>query len=169
MSITTTANAGLSRTQPIPDESTILHFRHPLERHHLGVELIAVINEHLARQGLRIREGTTVDASIIAAPSSAKNRRRERDPEMHQVKKGNEWHFGMKLHIGVDAATGLVHSLSATRANVSDVAEAHRLLHGSESEAWRDAGYQGVEKPPEHAGSERPGGGPAPRGRPTVT
>ena len=101
-----------------------------------------------------MREGTVVDASIIAAPSSTKNRRRERDPEMHQVKKGNEWHFGMKLHIGVDAATGLVHSLSATGANVSDVTEAHRVLHGDESEAWGDAGYQGVQKRPEHAGSE---------------
>ena len=144
---------GLSLSEPIPDESTILHFRHLLERHDLGTQLFGAINEHLARRGLRLREGTIVDASIIAAPSSTKNRRGERDPEMHQTKKGNEWHFGMKLHIGVDAATGLVHSLHATAANVSDVTEAHRLLHGGESEAWGDAGYRGVEKRPEHAQS----------------
>ena len=95
-----------------------------------------------------------MDASIIEAPSSTKNRRRARDPEMHQTKKGNEWRFGMKLHIGVDADSGLVHSMRATAANVADVTEAHRLLHGEEREAYGDAGYQGVEKRPEQAGSE---------------
>ncbi len=95
-----------------------------------------------------------MDASIIAAPSSTKNRQRARDPEMHQTKKGNEWHFGMKLHIGVDADSGLVHSMRATAANVADVTEAHRLLHGEEREAYGDAGYRGVEKRPEQAGSE---------------
>ena len=99
----------------------------------------------------RVGEGTIVDASIIEAPSSTKNRRRARDPEMHQTKKGNEWHFGMKLHIGVDADSGLVHSMRATAANVADVTEAHRLLHGEEREAYGDAGYQGVEKRPEQA------------------
>ena len=137
---------GLTLTEAIPDESTILHFRHLLERHDLGRGLFETINAHLASRGLRLREGTIVDASIIEAPSSTKNRRRERDPEMHQTKKGNEWHFGMKLHIGVDADSGLVHSLSTTAANVGDVTEAHRLLHGAEREAYGDAGYRGVEK-----------------------
>ena len=137
---------GLTLSEPIPDESTILHFRHLLERHELGTALFAAINAHLARHGLRLREGTIVDATIIEAPSSTKNRRGERDPEMHQTKKGNTWHFGMKLHIGVDADTGLVHSVHATAANVADVTEAHRLLHGAEREAYGDAGYRGVER-----------------------
>ena len=137
-----------------PDESTILHFRHLLERHDLGTKLFETINAHLAKRGLRLREGTIVDASIIEAPSSTKNRRRARDPQMHQTKKGNEWRFGMKLHIGVDADSGLVHSMWATAANVADVTEAHRLLHGEEREAYGDAGYRGVEKRPEQARSE---------------
>ena len=140
---------GLSLAEALPDETTILHFRHLLEGHALGTGLFETINAHLAKQGLRLQEGTIVDASIIAAPSSTKNRQRERDPEMHQTKKGNAWHFGMKLHIGVDAGTGLVHSLSTTAANVADVTEAHRLLHGGETEAIGDAGYQGVEKRPQ--------------------
>ena len=145
---------GLTLIEAIPDESTILHFRHLLERHDLGTKLFETINAHLAKRGLRLREGTIVDASIIEAPSSTKNRRRARDPEMHQTKKGNEWHFGMKLHIGVDAGSGLVHSMRATAANVADVTEAHRLLHGEEREAYGDAGYQGVEKRPEQARAE---------------
>ena len=144
---------GLTLSEAIPDESTILHFRHLLERHDLGTKLFETINAHLARRGLRLREGTIVDASIIEAPSSTKNRRRARDPEMHQTRKGRQWFFGMKLHTGTDARTGLVHSVSTTAANSSDVTEAHRLLHGGETEAWGDAGYQGVEKRPEHAGS----------------
>ena len=96
--------------------------------------------------GLRLREGTIVDATIIAAPSSTKNRTGQRDPEMYQVKKGNQYHFGMKLHIGVDAETGLVHSMTTTPANVHDVTEAHRLLHGGELQVWGDAGYMGVQK-----------------------
>ena len=143
---------GLTLSEPIPDESTILHFRHLLERHELGTALFAAINAHLARRGLRLREGTIVDATIIEAPSSTKNRRRERDPEMHQTKKGNTWHFGMKLHVGVDADTGLVHSVRATAANVADVTEAQRLLHGAEREAYGDAGYRGVEKRREQPG-----------------
>ena len=146
--------AGLSLSEPIPDETTILHFRHLLERHQLGTALFATINAHLARQGLQVREGTIVDSTIISAPSSTKNRERARDPEMHQTRKGRQWFFGMKLHTGTDARTGLVHSLHTTAANVSDVTEAHRLLHGGESAVWGDAGYQGVEKRPEHAGSE---------------
>ena len=97
-------------------------------------------------QGLRLREGTIVDATIIEAPSSNKNRGGARDPEMHQAKKGNQWHFGMKVHIGVDVDTGLVHRMRATAANVHDITEAHNLLHGGETKVWCDAGYQGVHK-----------------------
>ena len=138
--------AGLRLSEPIPDESTILHFRHLLERHQLGQGLFEEIKGHLAEQGVRLREGTIVDATIIEAPSSTKNSTGERDPEMRQVKKGNQYHFGMKLHIGVDAETGIVHSLSATSANAHDVTEAHRLLHGGEKQVWGDAGYIGVQK-----------------------
>lgn len=144
--------AGLRLSEPIPDESTILHFRHLLERRQLGQGLFEEIKEHLAEQGVRLQEGTIVDATIIAAPSSTKNRSGERDPEMRQVKKGNQYHFGMKLHIGVDAKTGLVHSLSTTSANVHDVTEAHRLLHGGEKRVWGDAGYIGVQKRKENLG-----------------
>ena len=135
---------GLTLRDPLPDESTILHFRHLLEEHQLGQGLFAEINAHLESQGLRLREGTIVDATIIEAPSSTKNRTGQRDPQMRQVKKGNQYHFGMKLHIGVDAVTGLVHSLATTSANVHDVTETHRLLHGEESQVWGDAGYVGV-------------------------
>ena len=110
------------------------------------------INRHLASQGLRLREGTIVDASIIEAPSSTKNGAGERDPQMRQTKKGNEWHFGMKVHVGVDSETGVVHSMSTTSANVHDVTEAHRLLHGGEKRVWGDAGYQGVAKREENMG-----------------
>ena len=125
---------------------TILKFRRLLEKHGLGEGLFAEINAHLASLGHRARKGTIVDASIIEAPSSTKNMKRERDPEMHQTKKGNQWHFGMKAHIGVDAESGLAHSLETTAANVSDVATAHAVLHGDEEEVWGDAGYQGVGK-----------------------
>ena len=138
--------AGLRLSEPIPDESTILHFRHLLEGHHLGQGLFEEIKSHLEEQGVRLREGTIVDATIIEAPSSTKNRTGQRDPQMRQVKKGNQYHFGMKLHIGVDAKTGVVHSFSATSANVHDVTEAHRLLHGGEEQVWGDAGYIGVQK-----------------------
>ena len=138
--------AGLRLTEPLPDESTILHFRHLLEEHQMGQGLFGEIKDYLKDQGLRMEEGTIVDATIIEAPSSTKNRTRERDPQMRQVKKGNQYHFGMKLHIGVDARTGLVHSFSTTSANVHDVTETHRLLHGGESQVWGDAGYVGVQK-----------------------
>ena len=144
--------AGLRLSEPIPDESTILHFRHLLERHELGQGLFEEIKSHLEDQGVRLREGTIVDATIIEAPSSTKNRSGQRDPEMRQVKKGNQYHFGMKLHIGVDAETGLVHSFSTTSANVHDVTEAHRLLHGEEQQVWGDAGYIGVQKREENLG-----------------
>ena len=139
---------------PLPDETTILNFRHLLEEGRLGQGRMEEINRHLATQGLRLREGTIVDASIIEAPSSTKNGAGERDPQMRQTKKGNEWHFGMKVHVGVDSETGVVHSMSATSANVHDVTEAHRLLHGGQKRVWGDAGYQGVAKRDENRGLE---------------
>ncbi len=143
---------GLKLSGALPDETTILHFRHLLEAHGLGERLFQDINGHLAAQGLRLREGTIVDATIIEAPSSVKNRAGERDPEMHQAKKGNEWHFGMKVHVGADAETGMVHSMTTTPANVHDVTEAHRLLHGGETHVWGDAGYRGVDRREENRG-----------------
>ena len=145
---------GLSLSEALTDETTILNFRHLLERQQLGKGLFEEINAHLESQGLRLREGNIVDASIIEAPSSTKNRSGERDPDMHQTKKGNKWHFGMKLHIGVDADTGLVHSVSTTPANAHDVTEAHNLLHGGERVVWCDAGYQGVQKREENLGRQ---------------
>lgn len=146
--------AGLNITGPIPDESTILKFRHLLEAHNLGGKLFNEINKHLEDQGLILKEGTIIDASIIAAPTSTKNEKSERDPEMHQVKKGNEWYFGMKVHIGVDDELGIVHSLTTTAANVHDITEAKNLLHGEEERIRGDAGYQGIEKREEHQSRE---------------
>ncbi len=145
---------GLKLSGPLPDETTILNFRHLLEQHSLGQGLLEEINAHLEFQGLKLREGTIVDATIIEAPSSTKNRTGERDPEMHQTKKGNQWHFGMKAHIGVDSETGIVHSMCATAANAHDVTETHKLLHGGETVVWGDAGYQGVHKREENQGLE---------------
>ena len=146
--------AGLRLSEAMPGETTILNFRHLLEQHGLGRGLFHEINAHLESLGLRLREGTIVDASIIEAPSSPKNRAGARDPEMHQTKKGNQWHFGMKVHIGVDSETGVVHSVTTTAANAHDVTEAHRLLHGGETRVWGDAGYQGVHKREENRGRE---------------
>ena len=129
-----------------PDATTLLHFRRLLEQHDLTRAIFAAINGHLAEQGLLLREGTIVDATIIAAPPSTKNRAKARDPEMHQTKKGNEWHFGMKAHIGVDAVSGLVHAVVGTAANVSDISQAANLLHGDESSVHADAGHLGLEK-----------------------
>jgi len=144
--------AGLRLTGPLPDETTILKFRHLLEEHDLGEGLFAEINAHLASLGYGVRKGTIVDASIVDAPSSTKNAKGGRDPEMHQTKKGNQWYFGMKAHIGVDAQSGLAHSLETTAANVSDVATAHAVLHGGEETVHGDAGYQGVGKRDENRG-----------------
>ena len=144
--------AGLSLTKPIPDETTILNFRHLLEKHGLGKVILKEVNKHLENKGLLLREGTIVDATIISAPSSTKNKEGKRDPEMHQTKKGNEWHFGMKMHIGVDDALGVIHSMSTTAANEHDVTQAKHLLHGDESRFWGDAGYQGIHKRPEFEG-----------------
>jgi transposase, IS5 family len=138
--------AGLDGAARMPDETTILRFRHLLEKHQLTPQVLAIINAGLAQQGLMLRTGTVVDATIIAAPSSTKNKDGERDPEMHQAKKGNQWHFGMKAHIGVDAESGLVHTVIGTAANVNDVTQAAALLHGEELVAFADAGYQGVAK-----------------------
>jgi IS5 family transposase len=132
--------------ESVPDATTLLKFRRLLEEHELTAKLFEGINAHLSAKGLLLREGTMVDATIIAAPSSTKNKEHARDPEMHQTKKGNEWHFGCKAHIGVDAASGLVHSLHTTAANESDVAHTHELLHGQERRVFVDAGYTGVEK-----------------------
>ncbi len=142
-------DAGATR---MPDESTILRFRHLLEEHQLSVQLLVTINATLATKGLLLKTGTVVDATLIAAPSSTKNSKGERDPEMHQTKKGNQWHFGMKAHIGVDANSGLVHTVIGTAANVNDVTQGHSLLHGQEREVFADAGYQGIEKRPDATG-----------------
>jgi transposase, IS5 family len=132
-----------------PDATTLLKFRRLLEDHGLTARLFDDINALLSERGLLLREGTMVDATIIAAPPSTKNKAEARDPEMHQTKKGNAWHFGMKAHIGADTESGLVHSLHTTPANESDVAHAHKVLHGQEAHAHGDAGYTGVEKRPE--------------------
>ena len=130
----------------LPDESTILRFRHLLEKHKLAAQILGLVNELLCAKGLMLRAGTVVDATLIAAPSSTKNASGERDPEMHQSKKGNQWYFGMKAHIGVDAESGLVHTVRGTSGNVNDVVEGNALLHGEESEVFADAGYQGAHK-----------------------
>jgi len=129
--------------EPVPDETTICKFRHLLEAHELGKQLFARIGEYLTQQGLQVSRGTIVDATIISAPSSTKNRQKERDPEMHQTKKGNQWYFGMKAHIGVDSQTKLIHSVAATAANVHDSQVLPELLHGQETRVWGDAAYSG--------------------------
>ena len=135
----------LSREQ-VPDATTLLKFRRLLEQHKLTQAIFEAVNAHLGEQGLLMREGTLVDATIIAAPSSTKNQDGERDPEMHQAKKGEQWHFGMKAHIGADADSGLVHSVHVTAANESDVANTLALLHGQERRVYADSGYTGAAK-----------------------
>ena len=143
--------AQLEEFARLPDESTILRFRHRLEKHKLAEQILSVVNELLTKKGLLLKAGTAVDATLIAAPTSTKNKDKKRDPEMHSSKKGNQWYFGMKAHIGVDAESGLVHTVRGTSGNISDIAEANSLLHGQESVAYGDAGYQGVEKRPDAA------------------
>jgi len=138
----------------LPDESTILRFRHPLEAHGLAAKMLATVNDTLAAKGVLLKSGSVVDATLIAAPSSTKNRSGTRDPEMHQTKKGNQWYFGMKAHIGADADSGLVHTVIGTAANVNDVTFGNDLLHGKERHVFADAGYQGVDKRPEAEGSK---------------
>ena len=143
----------LSR-ESVPDATTLLKFRRLLTTGELTKAMFEEINAHLHQQGLLMRVGTIVDATIIAAPCSTKNASGERDPEMHQAKKGNQWHHGMKAHIGVDAESGLVHSLVSTAANVNDVTQAGALLHGKETDAFGDAGYRGVGKREEAQGPQ---------------
>ena len=145
---------GLSSVERIPDRVSILRFRHLLEEHQLAPQMLAVVNATLADKGLMLKQGTVVDATLIAAPSSTKNSSGERDPQMHQTKKGNQWHFGMKAHIGVDADSGLVHTVVGTAANVNDVTQASALVHGEETDVFADAGYQGVAKREEVQGIE---------------
>ena len=138
--------AQLGGMDDVPDETTILNFRRLLETHGLAEKIFKQVNAHLARKGLSLRSGTIVDATIINAPSSTKNSDGGRDPEMCQAKKGNQWFFGMKAHIGVDDASGLVHHVECTSANVSDVTQVHKLLHGKEDVVFGDSGYTGAEK-----------------------
>jgi len=128
---------------PAPDETTVLRFRHLLEKHSLGGQMLDTVNEHLESKGIKIQTGTIVDASILHAPSSTKNEKKQRDPAMHQTRKGNHWFFGLKAHIGVDAKQGHVHSVATSSANVSDVHMLPDLLHGEERKVWGDGGYQG--------------------------
>ena len=139
-------------TDRIPDETTILAFRHLLEQNGLGDQIFEAVKAHLNANGMAMKQGTIIDATIIAAPSSTKNEKRERDPEMHQTCKGKQWHFGMKVHIGVDSESGLIHSVETTAANVHDLTPAAELLHGEETVVYSDAGYQGIEKRPEMQG-----------------
>ena len=141
--------ARLDEFSRLPDESTILRFRHLLEEYKLAEQILSTVNELLSQRGLLLKAGTAVDATLIAAPTSTKNKDKARDPEMHSSKKGNQWYFGMKAHIGVDADSGLVHTVRGTSGHVADVTEGNSLLHGQESVAYGDAGYQGIEKRPD--------------------
>jgi IS5 family transposase len=129
--------------EPVPDETTICKFRHLMERHNLGDELFRLVNVYLEENGMKLSRGTIVDASIISAPSSTKNKAKARDPEMHQTRKGNQWYFGMKAHIGVDSRSKLIHSVVATAANVHDSQVLDALLHGDETRVWGDSAYSG--------------------------
>jgi IS5 family transposase len=147
--------AQLEEFERMPDESTILRFgktpspRHRLEKHKLAEQILATVNELHSQRGLLLTTGTVVDATLIAAPSSTKNKDKARDPDMHSSKKGNQWYFGMKAHIGADAESGLVHTVRGTSGHVSDIVEGNTLLHGQEAIAFGDAGYQGIEKRPD--------------------
>jgi IS5 family transposase len=135
----------------VPDATTVLNFRHWLEQHDLTRALFDEVGAMLEERGLLMRQGTIVDATIIAAPPSTKNKQKARDPEMHQTKKGNQWHFGMKAHIGVDVASGVVHTVVGTAANEADINQTAALLHGQEEAVFADAGYTGADKRPELA------------------
>ena len=128
---------------PAPDESTVLRFRHLLEKHNLGVKLFQQVHRHLESQGIKVGTGTIVDATLIAAPPSTKNKEKKRDADMHQTRKGNQWHFGMKAHIGVDSKTKVIHAVAATPANVHDATCLPDLLHGQETRVWGDSADQG--------------------------
>ena len=143
------------QAEGVPDATTLLKFRRLLETHDLCKGLFAAINADLTARGLLLREGTLVDATLIAAPSSTKNQAKQRDPEMHQTRKGNQWYFGMKAHIGADRDSKLVHTVVTTAANVADVTKTAALLHGEEQQVHADAGYTGVEKRPEIVALDR--------------
>lgn len=132
--------------EQVPDATTLLKFRHLIEENKIGEQLFRAINYVLEQAGCMMKGGTIVDATIINAPSSTKNAEGKRDPEMHQTKKGNEWRFGMKCHIGVDAGSGLVHSITATAANVHDITEASKLIREDDEIVYGDSGYLGIEK-----------------------
>jgi len=129
--------------EPVPDETTVCKFRHLLEEHQLGGEILETVNLYLQSRGVRITSGTIVDATIIHAPSSTKNQQEKRDPEMHQTRKGKQWYFGMKAHVGVDSKTKLVHTVIATAAHVADSTVLPELLHGEETHVWGDQAYRG--------------------------
>ena len=129
--------------EPVPDETPVCRFRHLLEAHDLGRRLFDQVQNHLAESGLQVATGTIVDATIISAPSSTKNRAKARDPEMHQTKKANQWYFGMKAHLGIDSRTKLIHAVVATPANVADSRVLPQLLHGRETRVWGDQAYRG--------------------------
>ncbi len=132
--------------EPVPDETTILNFRHLMEKYNLGDELFRLVNVYLAESGLKVNRGTIVDATIINAPTSTKNKDKQRDPDMHQTRKGNQWYFGMKTHIGVDNKTKLIHSIVVTAANIHDSQVLGDLLHGDETHLWGDSAYAGQKK-----------------------
>jgi IS5 family transposase len=138
--------AQLEELARIPDESTTQRFRHRLEEHTLTEQMLITVNELLIAKGLLLKAGTVVDATLIAAPTSTKNKDKKRDPDMHSSKKGNQWYFGMKAHIGADAESGLVHTVRGTSGHISDIAEGNTLLYGEEAVAFGDPGYQGIEK-----------------------
>jgi transposase, IS5 family len=129
--------------EPVPDETTVCKFRHLLEQHDMGRKLFEQVHVHLEQQGIKVAKGTIVDATIISAPSSTKNAAGERDPDMHQTRKGKQWYFGMKAHIGVDSKTKVIHAVVATAANVADCTILPDLLHGEETRVWGDQAYKG--------------------------
>jgi IS5 family transposase len=142
--------------EPVPDETTACKFRHLLEQHEIGRQLFEQVHVHLEKHGIKVAKGTIVDATIISAPSSTKNAAKERDPDMHQTKKGNQWYFGMKAHIGVDSKTKVIHAVVATAANVADSTILPDLLHGEETRVWGDQAYKGkTEVIREHAPNAR--------------
>jgi IS5 family transposase len=132
--------------QQVPDATTLLKFRHLLEEHQLGEKIFADVTERLNAVGLIMHGGTIVDATIIASTPSTKNKEKKRDPEMHQTKKGNQWYHGMKVHAGVDAGTGYIHTITGTAANVHDIEEAHNLIREDDHVVYGDSGYLGIEK-----------------------
>ena len=135
--------------EQVPDATTLLKFRHLLEEHHIGEQIFADVNSRLEECGLIMHGGSIVDATIVSAPSSTKNKEGKRDPEMHQTKKGNQWYHGMKIHAGVDAGSGYVHTITATSANVHDIDEAAKLIRDDDEVIYGDSGYSGMEKRPE--------------------